>query len=100
MTQDHFLEVQSDDWSDSDDENPKTTDPLQRIQILERKLAQVKHEFADYRNLISERVNISSLLDASTDAEPSQSVPSLRDDDSHYFKSYGENGSVYLFPAE
>lgn len=90
-------EVQPDDWSDSDDEDPKTTDPVKRIQTLERKLALAKKDFVDYRELVSQKMNLKELLESHTEAEAghSQLTPTVRDDDSHYFKSYGENGSYH-----
>lgn len=93
----HTLTVNdtSDDWSDDDepDAGPSSShnDPLKRIALLERKLQQAKQDLADYKALISQRLDLSRLQDAMK--EPSgSSTAAERDDDSHYFQSYGENG--------
>ncbi|KAJ7595054.1 S-adenosyl-L-methionine-dependent methyltransferase [Mycena floridula] len=80
LQDDPLLQYQPDDWSDDEDES-ESTDPLKRIKVLEKKLAQ----FADYRALLGQRLNLLNLVD-----EPVAS-PAVRDDDSHYFESYGEN---------
>ncbi|KAK0201522.1 protein arginine N-methyltransferase [Desarmillaria ectypa] len=81
---DPLLQLQVDDWSDSDDED--TSDPSRRILALEKKLARTQQEFHEYRTLISRKMDLSSLVD-----EPSTSEPQPRDDDTHYFESYGAN---------
>jgi protein arginine N-methyltransferase 3 len=58
---------------------------------LERKLALVKQEFADYRSLISQKLN-ATLLDGIADLGSNHVPTPARDDDTHYFESYGENG--------
>ncbi|KAK0222152.1 S-adenosyl-L-methionine-dependent methyltransferase [Armillaria fumosa] len=84
LEDDPLLQLQADDWSDSDDED--TSDPSRRILALEKKLARTQQEFHEYRNLISKKMDLSSLAD-----EPSSSEPRPRDDDTHYFESYGAN---------
>ncbi|KAK0185705.1 S-adenosyl-L-methionine-dependent methyltransferase [Armillaria mellea] len=84
LEDDPLLQLQADDWSDSDDED--TSDPSRRILALEKKLARTQQEFHEYRTLISKKINLSSLAD-----EPSTSEPRPRDDDTHYFESYGAN---------
>jgi protein arginine N-methyltransferase 3 len=81
--------VQSDDWSDSDAEGG-CPDTNHRIQILEKKLAAATQNLADYRNFISERFQVSPLIEAINESSTTK-APS-RDDDSHYFRSYDENG--------
>jgi len=85
--------VAPDDGSDSDSdvEQGSATDPNHRIHVLERKLANAKNELNDYRALVGERLNLLPSLVESVD-EPSSSTAVRRDDDSHYFKSYEENG--------
>lgn len=51
------------------------------------KLAAVKQDFADYRSLISQK------LDATIDLGSNDAYGPARDNDTHYFQSYGENGS-------
>ncbi|KAK0503663.1 S-adenosyl-L-methionine-dependent methyltransferase [Armillaria luteobubalina] len=84
LEDDPLLQLQADDWSDSDDED--ISDPSRRILALEKKLARTQQEFHEYRNLISKKMDLSSLAD-----EPSSSEPRPRDDDTHYFDSYGAN---------
>lgn len=84
-----FPEFNSEEWSDSDDDET-VSDPARRIAALEKKLTRAKQEFDEYRSVISQRLNISTLME---DAGPSAPIPNARDDDTHYFQSYGENGS-------
>ncbi|KAK0244548.1 S-adenosyl-L-methionine-dependent methyltransferase [Armillaria nabsnona] len=84
LEDDPLLQLQADDWSDSDDED--TSDPSRRILALEKKLARTQQDFHEYRTLISKKMGLSSLVD-----EPSTSEPRPRDDDTHYFESYGAN---------
>lgn len=85
----------SDDWSDDDepDAGPSSSqiDPSRRIALLERKLQQAKQDLADYKALVSQRLDLSRLQDAMTEPSGSSKVVE-RDDDSHYFQSYGQNG--------
>ncbi|KAI0248224.1 S-adenosyl-L-methionine-dependent methyltransferase [Lactifluus subvellereus] len=59
-----------------------------RIATLQSKLVAAKEELAHYRSLINQRVDIARIREAID--EPIAS-PSKRDDDTHYFESYGEN---------
>ena len=82
----------SDDWSDSDDETPASGDQTslqKRIKILQRKLQQSKADMAEYQALISQRLDLSGLKE---DTGNNVAGPSARDDDTHYFQSYEENG--------
>lgn len=85
-------ESNSDNWSDDSDEEEAGSDPAKRVKLLERKLAQSQRDLAEYRQLISQRIDIASLLQ---EDENIQVKP--RDDDTHYFNSYAENGGVFLF---
>ena len=89
------------DWSDSDSDDPpsKTAqlelpDAIRRIRTLERKLADAKQDLADYRQFVGERLKISELTEG-TDDDASNTLPA-RDDDSHYFDSYGATGKLPL----
>jgi protein arginine N-methyltransferase 3 len=69
-----------------------------RIRALEKRLADAKQDLADYRAFVGERLDLSLLTEAIDDATSGPVPP--RDDDSHYFESYGENGkypSVFSF---
>ncbi|KAG5654313.1 hypothetical protein H0H81_004732 [Sphagnurus paluster] len=94
LEDDPLLQIQEGDWSDSDDEvDGKPVDSARRIKALERQLALAKQDIVDYRALVSKKINLPDLLEA-PEPGPSQialSAPT-RDDDTHYFKSYGENG--------
>ena len=97
----------SDNWSDDDDEAAEytnagpssVTNPQQQIRILEKKLIQAQRDLADYRKLVETRFGLSQLAkELSTQIdEPSTAQGSAgRDDDSHYFRSYGEHGMITL----
>ncbi|KAI0698154.1 S-adenosyl-L-methionine-dependent methyltransferase [Cytidiella melzeri] len=98
-------ELQSDDWSDEDEDEPSEgakssqapTDlnhAMLQIRRLEEKLRKSRQDFADYRGFVSQKLNLAGLAESLRDPIPSSStsvaIP-LRDDDSHYFQSYGEN---------
>ena len=92
-----------DSWSDSED-GSKVLAPsdlvsaTRRIAALETKLAAAKEELADYRSLVNQRVDIALIREAiDTPGEP-VAGPSRRDDDSHYFDSYGVNGKSIRIP--
>jgi type I protein arginine methyltransferase len=57
------------------------------------KLALVKQNFADYHSLISQKLNVSTLADATVDPDADHAHVPAHDDDTHYFQSYDENGS-------
>ena len=66
-----------------------------RIKALEKNLQQAKQDLADYRQFVSGRLNLAGLADELKGTEASSSThvaAPLRDDDSHYFQSYAENG--------
>lgn len=98
--------MELDDWSDDDDtddvqpsKSPKSKQGSagdRRVRMLEQKLAQAKQDLADYRKLVEARFDLSRLAEQLT--EPPSGSPAVgdqtpRDDDSHYFRSYGENGA-------
>jgi len=98
---DPLLQVNTADWSDDEDEGkPSTsetpadlTTATRKIKALEEKLQQAKQDLKDYRSLVGNSFNLAGLADALREPPSSSthvSVP-LRDDDSHYFQSYGEN---------
>jgi protein arginine N-methyltransferase 3 len=69
-----------------------------RIRALEKRLADAKQDLADYREFVGERLNLSHLTDATDDSSSIAALP--RDDDSHYFESYNENGRYpFIFLA-
>ncbi|PCH40423.1 arginine N-methyltransferase 3 [Wolfiporia cocos MD-104 SS10] len=95
LEDDPLLQLQSGDWSDSDDDEaaPAPTDlasATRRIQALERKLQQAKRDLAEYRILIGERLGDVGFADA-PESSSSHYIAPLRDDDTHYFSSYAYN---------
>ncbi|CCM05740.1 uncharacterized protein FIBRA_07972 [Fibroporia radiculosa] len=98
---DPLLQITSADWSDSDEDvfaDPRAMpDNIQTatrmIHALEKKLGKAKQDLADYRTFVGDRLNFSGLSEVLA-GEPSSTanlVVPPRDDDTHYFQSYGEN---------
>lgn len=93
-----FVEAPSDDWEDSEDEDVGNADPSSKIKILEKKLALAQQSLVDYRTLITEKCNIPNLLKDINEPISRQVASTSRDDDTHYFQSYGEHGQpIILF---
>lgn len=86
-------EVQPDDWSDEDEDQEKT-DPVRRIKTLEQKLALAKQSLNECRAFVAKKLDLGGSLDAPLLPEPSKADTLVRDDDTHYFKSYAENGRI------
>ena len=90
-----------DDWSDEEGDGPSAehgSDPpadlpsaLRRIHILEKKLSQAQNDLSDYRRLVTQNLDISSIAEIINDPVPSTDE-APRDDDTHYFLSYEYNG--------
>jgi protein arginine N-methyltransferase 3 len=95
-----------DDWSDDDDNGSFGSDPppdlpsaLRRIHLLEKKLSQAKNDLLDYRRLVTQNLDISSIAEITNDPVPSiDEAP--RDDDTHYFLSYEYNGMHHFVVVE
>ncbi len=81
------IEFQSDDWSDSEDELD-SSDPSRKILALQKELARTQQQFQEYRSLVAQKMDFASFSE-----EAGPSAPRPRDDDSHYFESYGANGT-------
>jgi hypothetical protein len=102
LTSFYLSEFQPDDgWSESDDGESVPKDVItdlpsatHRIHVLEKQLASAKRHLIDYQAFVGERLNLSHLTEA-IDGPSANPFP-LRDDDSHYFESYGENGKYSL----
>ncbi|OCH89934.1 S-adenosyl-L-methionine-dependent methyltransferase [Obba rivulosa] len=94
---DPLLQVQlSGDWSDeSDDELPEAADlpgAVRRVCVLEKRLQKAQQALSDYRAFVGDRLNLAGLADSLREEGSSgQDGTSRRDDDTHYFESYGEN---------
>lgn len=52
----------------------------------------MEQDFADYRSLISQKLK-ATLLGGTADPGSNYASTPAHDDDTHYFQSYGENGS-------
>ncbi|TFK27687.1 arginine N-methyltransferase 3 [Coprinopsis marcescibilis] len=83
LENDPLLQISSDDWSDSDDDDSPPTEPVKRINWLEAKLAAAQQNLQTYKDLLNNRI-------VSGDRLPEIAKPT-RDDDTHYFQSYAEN---------
>lgn len=100
-TQPPFLHVecQSEDSSDeelcgSNWEPPiDLASALRRIKFLEGKFNQEKRDFADYRKLVAKSLDVEKLAEAVASTSITNPIAPKRDDDSHYFTSYGSNGT-------
>lgn len=93
---DPLLQVGSDDWSDSDSESP-SKDKDDVIRALKRKLDQAKQELADFRAFVEKQLRISEVTRSLDDSREGLSTEQpKRDDDSHYFESYGMNGMYII----
>ncbi|KAI0292194.1 S-adenosyl-L-methionine-dependent methyltransferase [Multifurca ochricompacta] len=85
-----------DSWSDSEDgSNLSAPTDLatanRRIATLELKLAAAKEELTHFRLLVHQRMDTAHIRDAINAPDGHIASPSRRDDDSHYFESYGES---------
>ena len=98
---DPLLQLGSDDWSEDEDEAElisKEKDKDKVIRILSRKLQQTKKDLVDFRALVEKQLHVPEIKQAiEEDAETSVDLSknqgaATRDDDTHYFESYGENG--------
>ncbi|KAE9402260.1 S-adenosyl-L-methionine-dependent methyltransferase [Gymnopus androsaceus JB14] len=89
LEDDPMLQYQPDDWTDSEDDE-QSIPAERRIQLLEKKLAQAKREFEEYRKIVTQRFSLVDIAESSS-GESSKTSEPKRDDDSHYFESYGAN---------
>lgn len=92
-------ESQSGDWSDEEDvgtasgATPGDLDSaLRRLRALEADLNKAKQDLVDYRQFVTKSLDVERLADAVATSTADPVVPK-RDDDSHYFTSYGSNGA-------
>ncbi|KAJ3735931.1 S-adenosyl-L-methionine-dependent methyltransferase [Lentinula guzmanii] len=90
LEDDPLLQYEPGDWTDSEDEGSLPTE--RRIRSLEQKLAQTQRDFEEYRKIVNHHFSLGQIAESAPE-EPSNSVSSQpkRDDDSHYFESYGAN---------
>jgi type I protein arginine methyltransferase len=72
---------------------------LKRIKVLEGRLTEAKRDFEEYQRLTQEHLDVARFRDVVGDTL-SDAPPTARDDDTHYFESYGANGEPFcLFAA-
>ncbi|KAK7462145.1 hypothetical protein VKT23_007748 [Stygiomarasmius scandens] len=86
----------TDTWSDDSDADLDDSSPSARIRFLEMRLAQVQRDFKEYRGMVRDRMNLREVFDEAKELEDSKDKvedkrKEKRDDDSHYFESYGYN---------
>src|ERR1700754_1409350 len=100
------LEYADDVWSDSDNESPTPSmehlDPksLQKqIRELSNKLALSNRALEEYREMMGKYLGSPTQLSSVRD-ESLESSKSARDDDTHYFKSYSDNGTPLVLLRE
>ena len=103
--------MQTDDWTDDTDtdaagegepnhsaQRDAKSSPLdlpharREIRLLKERLANAQNELRDYQRLVRTRLE-GPTLDALKDDTPLD--PPKRDDDTHYFESYGGNGASH-----
>jgi len=83
----------SGDWSDSDaEDDPNDTGAARKIKALEKKLFLAQQSLADYRTLAAKKMNLTKAVESIDDSPPNREDLPVRDDDTHYFESYGVNG--------
>ena len=70
------------------------SDPARKIKALEKKLALTQQSLGDYRALIAEKLNLTREVQNADELGQTQAIPVTRDDDTHYFESYGANGRI------
>lgn len=103
------MSVDDGDWSDEDGAdsaaNRKPEDKDQEIRKLTEKLDQARRDLADFRQLVERRFSSSEITEAAREdvassanplASTTKAVTPKRDDDTHYFLSYGDNGELCL----
>jgi protein arginine N-methyltransferase 3 len=106
-------ELQTDEWSEDEDE-PKGKGPLSHnsdiqhanleIRRLKERLAAAQKDLADYHQLVDDNIiNIAAgaLGNVSLDEIKREELPppGPRDDDTHYFESYNEQGGNEFTPV-
>jgi len=55
-------------------------------------LALAHQSLGDYRALVAEKLNLTKAVESIDDSPPDREAIPARDDDTHYFESYGANG--------
>jgi len=102
LEDDPLLQAGTDDWTDSEEEDAliaqsssksDAKSASRKIIALQKKLKKAKEDLANYRSFVGDRLNLAGLAESLKEPETSSKHASapLRDDDSHYFQSYGEN---------
>ncbi|KAG8961698.1 hypothetical protein FRC03_005061 [Tulasnella sp. 419] len=98
LEDDPLLQLQSADWSDSEADAPDSTSKskskrksnetdAERIKRLEAELAEARRGVLEYRDLVKKKFEVLEDIAFKDDDESPK-----RDDDTHYFNSYGYNG--------
>jgi len=96
------IESQPGDWSDEDvgtssEAAPKDLESaFRRIKALEANLKRAKRDLADYREFVTKSLDVEKLAEVVASTSTADPIVPKRDDDSHYFTSYGSNGTCDL----
>lgn len=101
ISDDPLLQTGSDDWTDDEEDMEAKTekDKDRIIRKLTSRYIQAKKDLVDFRQLVVHVKELAQSLQDS-DAPVSSLTEVKRDDDTHYFDSYGDNGaSIAHFPA-
>ncbi|KAG8932198.1 hypothetical protein FRC02_001550 [Tulasnella sp. 418] len=102
LEDDPLLQLRSADWSDSEADAPDSTSKskskrksnetdAERITRLEAELAEARRGVLEYRDLVKKKFEVLEDIAFKDDDESPK-----RDDDTHYFNSYGYNGTGIL----
>lgn len=96
------IESQPGDWSDEDIDTSSEAAPedlesaFHRIKTLEANLEKTKQDLTDYREFVTKSLDVEKLAEVVASTSTADFIVPKRDDDSHYFTSYGSNGTCDL----
>ena len=100
-----LVESHSGDWSEEEDvgtspgEGPEDLESaLRQIKALEATLSKAKKDLVDYRQFVTKSLDVEKLTGAVASSSTVDPTVPKRDDDSHYFTSYGSNGTCGRAP--
>ncbi|KAF9646710.1 protein arginine N-methyltransferase [Thelephora ganbajun] len=95
---DPLLQSQSGDWSDEEGVGtssgvaPKDLESaFHRIRVLEASLKKAKQDLSDYREFVTSSLDVKKLTEEVASTSTEDHLVPKRDDDFHYFTSYGSN---------
>ena len=95
------IESLSVDWSEDEDADASGAPPqnlgsaLRKIKLLEKSLKKAKQNLVDYRQFVTKSLDVEGLAERVASTSVQDPIVPKRDDDSHYFTSYGSNGTLF-----